>query len=327
MPKVTIRDGINFFCDSGQTIIEAGLAAGVILEHSCLNGRCGSCVAPILAGDTTALRPELVDSTGADSEHTVLMCCRSPTTDVQLEVEGLTDFELYKPKILPCKVDNLIQLNQDVMEVVLRFPPSAKWLFNPGQYVELRNPFGVIRSYSIANRKDRDVLVLQIKRYQAGQMSGYLFEDAKVGDLLSIRGPLGTFHLRQRRTKNVVFLATGTGMAPLLSMLSLNKHRLSEQKVHVYWGGRVFDDLYFPIADIEGVDFFTPVLSREEHSSCSKGYVQDVVAEDFVSFEDVAVYACGSPHMIRDAKKLLTSRGLAEEHFFSDAFVESNLEC
>ena len=107
-------------------------------------------------------------------------------------------------------------------------------------------------------------------------------------------------------------------------MLSLSDSFSRSQSVSVYWGARFYNDFYFPVDDLECVDFFQPVLSRENHSSCKSGYVQDVVARDFDDFGDVVVYACGSPAMIDGAFELLTSRGLCSDAFFSDAFVESD---
>ena len=110
-------------------------------------------------------------------------------------------------------------------------------------------------------------------------MSKYLFDSAKVGDLLSIRGPLGTFHLRNIHTKHVVFFGYGYGDCSILSILSLGSALLESQKVWVYWGARLLQDLYFQVGDLEHVHVFQPVLSRERNPACETGYVQDALVK------------------------------------------------
>lgn len=326
MARVTTKNGTTFECGKGQSIIDAALESGIVLEHSCISGRCDSCRARVLTGETELIQVEQVLGASDIADKHILMCCRTAKTDLVLDVEGLTDFTHYGVKVLPCKIDALTPLAKDVLEIRFRFPPSAVLEFNAGQYVDLRSPSGVVRSYSIANQGLEDALILQVKNYDDGQMSKYLFDSAKVGDLLSIRGPLGTFHLRNTHSKHVVFLATGTGIAPILSILSFSSALLESQKVWVYWGARFLEDLYFQVGDLEHVHVFRPVLSRERSPACETGYVQDALVKDFKSFEQVVVYACGSSAMINDAFRLLTSRGLPPENFFSDAFVESHRE-
>ena len=323
MAIVTIKDGLTFSCAPDQTIIDAAQESGIILEHSCTSGRCNSCEARVIQGRSRLLQPELSMPSDSSGVEKILMCCRAAETDICLDVEGLTSFERYAPKVLPCKIDTLERVSPDVLELRLRFPPSVVFRFNPGQYVDLKSPTGVVRSYSVANRSPDDALVLHIKNYKGGQMSRYLFEEARSGDLLSIRGPLGTFHLRTRLSGRTIFIATGTGIAPILSMLSLGHDELVGREVAVYWGVRAYEDFYLSANNFKMVDHFRQVLSRGEHPSCISGHVQDAVLQDLDDLRDVSVYACGSTEMINDAHKLFTSAGLRSERFFSDAFVES----
>ena len=326
MATVTIRDGLTFKCGPDQTIIDAAQESGIILDHSCTSGRCNSCEARVIEGRSRLLQPELSMSNDSSGGAKILMCCRAAETDICLDVEGLTNFERYSPKVLPCKIDTLERVSPDVVELRLRFPPTAKFQFNPGQYVDLKSPGGVVRSYSIANQSPDDALVLHIKNYKGGQMSRYLFDEARPGDLLSVRGPLGTFHLRNRSPGRTVFIATGTGIAPILSMLSLSRDQLIGQEVSVYWGVRAFKDFYCSVKNFDMIDRFRQVLSRSDHPSCMGGYVQEAVLREIDDFRDVVVYACGSTEMINNAHKLFTSAGLEPERFFSDAFVESRKE-
>ena len=157
-------------------------------------------------------------------------------------------------------------------------------------------------------------------------MSEYLFGRACVGDLLQVSGPFGTFGLRDETASDIIFIATGTGIAPILSILGFHQNALESKSVSVYWGGRHSNDIYAPIEKIPCVDSFRPVLSREHKDSYLAGYVQDAVLNDVANFSNTSVYACGSPHMIKDCRDALVSKGLESGRFYSDAFVESSKE-
>ena len=102
------------------------------------------------------------------------------------------------------------------------------------------------------------------------------------------------------------------------------------RKIHIFWGGRVFEDLYSNLpfqwaSKYENIQF-TPVLSREKNvvGNARSGYVQNALVEQYENLYEAEVYACGSEEMIHNAQKLLVARGLKSENFYSDAFVTSS---
>ena len=105
MARVTTKNGATFECGKGQSIIEAALEAGIVLEHSCISGRCDSCRARVLTGETELIQVEQVLGAGDIADKHILMCCRTAKTDLVLDVEGLTEFTQYGVKVLPCKID------------------------------------------------------------------------------------------------------------------------------------------------------------------------------------------------------------------------------
>ena len=156
-------------------------------------------------------------------------------------------------------------------------------------------------------------------------MSQYWFEQAKVNDLLRLNGPLGTFFLRDIQGLDLIFLATGTGIAPIKSILEglaccAQPH--GARSITVFWGGRVEADLYWD-AGSAGIDHaFVPVLSRAGQSwAGARGHVQQALLAQARDWQRTAVYACGSEAMIHDARQLLIGAGLNERRFLSDAFV------
>jgi CDP-4-dehydro-6-deoxyglucose reductase len=155
-------------------------------------------------------------------------------------------------------------------------------------------------------------------------MSRYWFEQAKLNDLLRLRGPLGSFCLRDVAGVDLILLATGTGMAPIKAMLERLDQGpgLNQNSVHVFWGGRTQADLYWCVAGVEERYVYTPVLSRAGAEwTGARGYVQQAVLAANIDLKNAAVYACGSPAMIASARSLLLNAGLESRRFRSDAFV------
>jgi CDP-4-dehydro-6-deoxyglucose reductase, E3 len=243
-----------------------------------------------------------------------------------LEVKDLGGLVLPPVKTLPCRIQSLDKLARDVIKVVLRLPPSVDFSFLPGQYIDVIGQGGVRRSYSLANAHARNKLLeLHIREVPGGALSEYWFSKAKVDDLLRFNGPLGVFSLRNAEGRDLVFLATGTGVAPVKSMLESIEALPQERRprsVAVYWGARTLSDLYWDVESVAAAQRFTPVLSQAgAHWAGTRGYVQQALMNDEPDLSQATVYACGSPSMIRSAREVLVKAGLPETHFLSDAFV------
>lgn len=328
MPLVQLSNGSKFVATEGDSLFDAALSAGITLPHSCKTGRCSTCKCKVLQGETTALQTEtgLTDSEKADGW--ILSCVRSAQTDVTLKVEDLGNVDLPPSKTLPCRISSIDRLATDVIRVTLRLPPTADFRSIPGQYIDVIGPGGVRRSYSLANANTADkTLELHIRAVDGGVMSDYWFKQAKPNDLLRFNGPLGTFFLRGLDQLHLVFLATGTGIAPVKAMLESLTHIAPErapQSVTVFWGGRTAGDLYFDPQAIPAGHRFVPVLSRaaEDWAGVS-GYVQNALLATQPDLARTVVYACGSDAMIRSAKASLLAEGLPDNRFFADAFVPS----
>lgn len=322
MFKVTLQDGKTFDCESNESIVAGALRNGVFLDHSCLTGRCSSCKFKILSGQTVCDTDEIPLSATEKGEGYVLSCIRRPASDILLEAEDLSEYGLTKPKTVPAKINEIKSLTEDIILVKLRFPPNQRPFFLEGQYVNVLKG-SLKRSYSIANSNNSEDLDLIIKNYQGGLMSKYWFEEAKINDLLRLEIPKGTFFLRQHSGKSaLVFLATGTGIAPIKSILENPKNQEAiklYQQVIVLWGMNYSKELFWTPSQ-DSIKFI-PVLSRE---TLPKKYVQDYLAELSIDWLNSVVYACGSDEMIQESKLKSIQLGLKPNHFYSDAFVASN---
>jgi CDP-4-dehydro-6-deoxyglucose reductase len=330
MFNISLKNGKSFTCDSNTTIFEAAKSNGIILEHSCLTARCRSCTVQILSGTTVDKLDDLVLSPEEKTNNWTLSCNSIPTTDVELDIEDLGDIKIFEKKIIPAKIQNIKKLNDTVIEVSLRLPLNSNFAYNSGQYVNIIKG-QIKRSYSIANAYQENALItFFIKKYENGLMSDYWFSEAKTNDLLRIEGPIGSFFLRQSEQKNIIFLATGTGIAPIKAILE-NILETSEKHVDknlwLFVGGRHESDLFWNPKQLKVLPNFhyIPVLSRyEEGWNGEKGYVQDIVIKQGIDLSSAQVYACGSNDMIQSSKKYLIENGLKTENFFSDVFVATN---
>lgn len=329
MHCVTLGNGRIFNADATTSILDAARAEGIVLEYSCRTGRCGVCKAHLVSGETTVLRPEAESLTADEAAQSlILTCCRAAAGPVVLDIEPLDRMAGLEIRTVPARIVSIERVAPDIVTVVLRTPPATPLHFLPGQYVDVLAA-GVRRSYSLANAPRADgLLEFIVKRYPGGVLSEYWFERAQANDLIRIEGPFGTFFLRDEGPRDIVFLATGTGIAPvkaLLEELAADPGRADRHRLSVFWGNREAENFVWdPVA--LGLDVgFHHLLSGPDGTWAGKrGYVQDAAINAGIDPEDTVVYACGSNAMIASARAALLALGLAPKRFFSDAFVSSN---
>lgn len=329
MHVVTLNTGLSFAADAATSILDAARAQGVTLEYSCRTGRCGVCKAPVVTGETTILKPE-GESLSPDeaARGLILTCCRAPAGDVELDVEPLTRLAGFEVKTMPARIASIDRLAPEIVRIVLKTPPASPMRFLPGQYIDVIAD-GARRSYSLANAPHADGnLELLIKRFPEGRLGSFWFERAKSNDLIRIEGPFGTFFLRDDAPADIVFLATGTGIAPvkaLLEELSADPQRAARHRLHVFWGNREVESFCWHPGALDLDVGFHPVLSGSAPTwQGVRGHVQDAAIADGLNLIDTVVYACGSNAMIASARERFVALGLPPKRFFSDAFVSSN---
>ena len=325
MPNITIN-GKPFEAERGTSILDAAAASSKVIAYSCRTGRCSTCKCRVVEGETVALAAETGLTAEESADGWILSCVRAAVTDVVLEADVLDGLALPPTRTFPCRIGGIEKLAPDVLRILLRLPPSGGFDYLPGQYLEVIGTGGLRRSYSLASAGRRgEPLELHVRAVDRGAMSDYWFHRANHDDLLRLRGPLGTFFLRDVAGVDLVFLATGTGIAPIKAILESLPGLVPDQRpgsVTVLWGGRVASDLYLDIGSIPGKHRFIPVLSRGgDIWTGARGHVQDVLLGLRPDLRNTAVYACGSDAMIHGARDALLRAGLPERRFHSDAFV------
>jgi CDP-4-dehydro-6-deoxyglucose reductase, E3 len=319
-----------------QPVLEAALAAGLNLPHSCKSGHCSSCRARLLKGEIRYPlgRPPGITLEEERSGH-ILLCQARARSDLTVEarlVASVADVEI---KTLPCRIAGLTPLAPDVMQVLLRLPSVERLRFHAGQYLDVLLPGGKRRSFSIASPPhDSDLIELHVRRVSGGGFTERVFAapgttDAplSVGSLLRIEGPMGQFSYREGRSP-ILMVAGGTGFAPLKSILRHVLETGLKRDIHIYWGARHAHDLYEQARVLEWARrdprlSFTAVLSEATAAEAARsrvGLVHEAVLADHPDVSGFEVYAAGPPAMIEAIRASFPRHGLPAERLYFDSF-------
>jgi CDP-4-dehydro-6-deoxyglucose reductase len=328
-----LPSGHTFQVDDHETILEAALRHGIGLPYGCRDGACGACKGKVLEGEVC--QDGYQEKALPEQERVqgyALFCCAKPQGDLTIEVREVTGLGDIPVKTLPCRVEKIEKLH-DVAVLKLKLPVSERLQFHAGQYIDILMKDGKKRSFSIANAPHDDAfLELHIRHQPGGSFSEYVFTQMKEREIMRFKGPLGTFFLREDSDKPIVFVASGTGFAPIKGIVEHALHSGITRPMVFYWGARTKADLY--MADLaeqwqaSNPNFtYIPVLSEalpEDNWTGRTGFVHQAVLDDFDDLSGYQVYACGAPVMVEAAHRSFTREcGLPEDEFFSDAFFLS----
>ena len=331
--KVTLQpSGHVFEVEHGESVLAAALRHGFVLPYGCRNGACGSCKGRVLEGSVDyGTYQEKALPAVEKAEGKALFCQAKPLSDLVLEARTIGAVKDIPIKTLPCRVQKMERLTDDVILLYLKLPANERLQFLAGQYLEFLLRDGSRRSFSMANAPHDDELIqLHVRHVAGGQFTDHVFGKMKERDILRFEGPHGTFFLREDSDRPIVFVASGTGFAPIKSVI---EHALAEEvqrPMTLFWGGRRPKDLYLNQLALrwaaEHSNFrYIPVISDalpEDDWRGRTGFVHRAVMQDFPDLSGYQVYACGVPVMVDSAKRDLVARcGLQEEEFYADSFT------
>ena len=337
--QVTLKtSGKQFTVNQDETVLEAALRQNINLPYGCKNGACGSCKGKVLEGQVTHQQHSESAMTRADeTAGATLFCCAHPQSDLLIEareVQGAGDIAIRK---VPCRVNTINKPSSDVAILKLQLPASERFQFLAGQYLEFLLKDGQRRAYSIANAPDQEgPLELHIRHLPGGLFTDFVFSTKepalKEKDILRFEGPLGSFFLREDSKKPIIFVAAGTGFAPIKSIIEQMRTKKIQRPIALYWGGRRPSDLYMnALCEAWAKDLsdfqYIPVISDaapEDGWSGRSGFVHQAVMADHPDLKDFQIYACGAPVMVNAARQdFLSKCHLPEEEFFADSFTSA----
>ena len=311
-------NNITFCANDSRTILDAALEKQYHLGYSCKKGECGSCSAHLLKGLVKDASGSLIN------EGSILTCCSYPQSDITLDVEYSPELKNIKVLNLPCKINHLELIADKFYILKVKVPPNTGLKFLPGQYVNLSLK-GVTRSYSLASMDLIDnELEFHIKHVPNGQFTEFLAA-AELNQLMRLEGPLGTFYTREGSAP-IIFVAGGTGFAPIQGMIEKLIQEDSSRLIYCYWRMKSSKDFYSSKPSHwhkENIKFIPFVSKEDVDASERKGDIDEILQADFVNLQNFQVYVCGSLNLIQKTKNICSQLGLEQKCFFTDAFVSS----
>ncbi|AGG34280.1 Oxidoreductase FAD/NAD(P)-binding domain protein [beta proteobacterium CB] len=337
--QVTLKaSGKQFTVQKDETLLEAAFQQGITLPYGCKNGACGSCKGKILEGQVEHGQHSAAALSPADeAAGGTLFCCAYPQSDLLIEareVQGAGDIAIRK---VPCRVNAITKPSTDVVILKLQLPAAERFQFLAGQYLEFLLKDGQRRAYSIANPPDQEgPLELHIRHLPGGLFTDFVFgakdPALKEKDILRFEGPLGSFFLREDSKKPIIFVAAGTGFAPIKSIIEQMQLKKIHRPIYLYWGGRRPSDLYLDalcqswardIPDFKYIPVISDALPEDQWTGRT-GFVHQAAITDHPDMSLYQVYACGAPVMVNAARQDFASQcSLPEEEFFADSFTSA----
>ncbi len=319
---------VAFESAPGQSLLDAALHAGIDLPYSCRKGVCGSCVGSIASGEVRGLHGAAIrnDTCGPDQ---VLYCMCEPTTPVVLRPVSWKRLDPSARKTFTAKVYSNQLAAPDVSVLRLRLPAGQRAKFQAGQYLQILQDDGSARCYSMANPPhESDGVTLHIRHVAGGQFSARVAQ-LTPGDLLTIELPFGNVALTVDDTRPIVFVAGGTGFAPVKSILDDMLKKRVQRDITLIWGAREASGLYLRAAverwrkQWPGFRFVAALSDAQADAAgdAFAGRVDQALHATCADLTGHVLYCCGSPPMVSAVRSAATASGLSAEDFHADVFV------
>lgn len=318
--------GERFVARADESLLQAATTAGVALAHDCQLGGCGTCRVKVLSGAHEYDEfPFGISQEEADAGF-ALACQARARSDMVIAAAN-PGADVSEPMQVEARVVDVSTLGPDVRRLAIALPEHVDLKFNPGQYMNVLLGDGERRSFSIASAGASRVLDFHIKRVPGGRFTDARLASLRPGDLLQCELPLGSFRFHAEDYRPLLMVVTGTGLAPVKAILESLMDDDDCPPVTLYWGARTEADLYLHDEIRQWgarlYEFrYVPVLSRAAADwNGRRGYVQHAVCEDLADLSDYAIYLCGSPAMIDDARRRFVQKRASIDHLYADSFT------
>lgn len=310
-------EGGTFPQTGDDTILRAALRAGIGFPYECNSGGCGSCKFDIVEGEVQNLWPEAPALTDRDHRRGRLLACQCKAVgDLRIKVRPQAEYR--SPIAAHRTTARFIEVREvthDLLE--FRFVTQHPATFLPGQYAMLAIPgVGSPRAYSMSNTgNDRHEWHFQIRRVPHGKGTEQLFHHLRAGDEMELDGPYGLAYLRPDSTRDIVCVAGGSGLAPMVSIArgASETGLLATRKLLFFYGGRTPRDICGESFLRELPEFgssisFHPVVSMpgDEPWSGETGFVHELVRRELGDrLPQFEFYFAGPPPMTNTLQQML----------------------
>jgi toluene monooxygenase electron transfer component len=231
----------------GDTVLRGAQRAGLGLPYECNSGGCGGCKFELIDGQIDDLWPQAPGITERDRKRKRHLACQSRAVGEVVIKARLA--EEYEPRIVPQRraatLIGVADITHDLRE--FRFASDAPADFLPGQFASLMLP-GVPtpRAYSMSNLANAaGEWHFQVRRVPGGQATTCLFDQIRIGNAVEIDGPYGLAWLRECSPRDIVCVAGGSGLAPMISIArgAAAAGLLATRQLHFFYGARTPHDV------------------------------------------------------------------------------------
>ncbi|WP_428424977.1 FAD-binding oxidoreductase [Methylibium sp.] len=314
MHKIHIEniDGraIAYDCANGDTLLRSGLRAGVGFPYECNVGGCGNCRFQLVEGEIATAWGEAPGLVPRDRRKGLKLGCQSyPLSDCRIRLRlGPPSASLMRPTVHLARLAAQRELSPGMREFTFRTDGPADFL--PGQYALLQLP-GVdsVRAYSMSNLPNLSgCWQFIVRRVPGGEGTAVLFDSLKIGHSIEIDAPYGLAHYREQSSRDIICVAGGSGLAPMLSVARAASAR-TDGRLWFYFGGRTPQDMCAEacLASIPGFRSrirHVDAVSRPPVGASgwpgAVGFIHEVVdhqqGPELSAFE---IYMAGPPPMLR----------------------------
>lgn len=336
--ELTTRDGeqLRFECAADQNLLAAAASVHIVLPAQCGQGNCGTCYANVTDGEFTLGKHNpaalLVDD---EAKGGTLLCCTFPRSDLRIDLPFAHDRILIgEIKIRNAEITAIDSVGENTLRLELRLAPDENGgsaaEFEPGQFMELEVPGqGIKRAYSLANTGNWEGRLEFLIRLQPGGLfSTWLQKQATVGQTLIVHGPKGAFGLSENGLKPRWFVAGGTGLAPMLSMLRRMAEFQEPHPARLYFGANRAEELFFQTelkalqAELSQLQVVFCVWKPDDNWQGFCGTPVDALAQDLADatvFPDI--YLCGPPALLDAAEAAAKATGVPADQILSERFL------
>ena len=328
--------GRTIECAEGEPILSAALSRGYFLRYGCKHGGCGTCKVLVTDGDLEDSGSSFALNRADRSAGWALACSSRPLSNCVIDISamGLTEEEFLagdQVETFETVIESIADLTPTIRGVTLRLVNPPQMRFTAGQFVNVEVPgTDNVRAFSMANAPSANSEIeLIVRLFPGGQFSEYV-KHAEQGQLVRVSGPVGSLRMRLSYRK-VLMVAGGSGMAPLLSMLTELTQKKDRRPVTVIFGARTREELYHvdrlkALCDLSAQAEFVPVVEEAgEAWSGETGRVTDAIARRMGNLRGYDAYLCGPPPMVDAVRELVVQLGVREANVYFDAFVPTGV--
>ena len=328
--RIESAGGGAFDCAADDTVLRAALRAGLGFPYACNVGSCGNCRFELEAGEVEHARADAPAWTDRDRERGRWLGCQSrPRGDCRIKVRLDPEaVPAYPPARMTGRLTEVVALTHDISE--FGFALDGPDGFRAGQYA-LLEPETVRggRAYSMCNLPGEGEWRFQIKRVPGGAATGVLFDDLKPGDAVAIDGPFGHAYLREDRPRDLLLVAGGSGLSPMISIarVAIASPALGGRQIHFLYGGRQPRDICGEaiLAELPGygerLSYLAAISEPAENWDGPTGFIHEVVRETFADrLNAFEIYFAGPSAMAQATLTMLHEAGVSPEHTHFDEF-------